>query len=134
MTRNEIDFHIQSTYGVVAERLFASDPTTAVYRHPGGRKWFAVIMELAPCRLGLEGKELITVINLKVDPLLGEILRTKECFYPAYHMNKEKWISAEISERSDPLELYGLIAMSFRLTKTKKDIETQEKRMNNEDH
>lgn len=121
MTRTELDQYIKLTYKASPERLFPKYPTFAIYRHQNGRKWFAVIMELAPKTLGLEGSEPITVINLKVDPILCDILRTKEGFFPAYHMNKEKWITVQISERTDKDELYGLIAMSFRLTKTKKD-------------
>ncbi len=122
MTRTELDQFIKKTYGVDAERLFAKHPTTAVYRHPKGRKWFAVIMEIAPRILGLHGSEPITIINLKVDPILGDVLREKEGYFPAYHMNKEKWITAFISENTDENELFGLLAMSHRLTKTKQDL------------
>ncbi|WP_316378062.1 MmcQ/YjbR family DNA-binding protein, partial [Enterococcus faecium] len=33
---------------------------------------------------------------LKVDPELGGILRGKEGYFPAYHMNKEHWISIDL--------------------------------------
>lgn len=123
MTRFHLDSHINETYGVCAERLFQKNPTTAIYRHPIGRKWFAVIMELNPKILGLDGIDPVTVVNLKVDPILGDILRTEEGFFPAYHMNKEKWITAVISEYSDEQKIFGLLAMSHRLTKTKRDTE-----------
>lgn len=123
MTRFDVDSYINETYGVSAEHLFAKNPTTAIYRHPIGKKWFAVIMELNPKIFGLDGIAPITVVNLKVDPILGDILRTKDGFYPAYHMNQEKWITAVINEACDKQELFGLLAMSHRLTKTKKDFE-----------
>lgn len=131
MTRTDLDIFINKTYGVSAERLFAKSPTTAVYRHPAGRKWFAVIMELNPKIFGLAGSSPVTVVNLKVDPILGDILRTKGGYYPAYHMNKEKWISALINDAADENELFGLVAMSYRLTKTKKDLKEEQ---TNEDH
>lgn len=121
MTRFDLDSHINEAYGVFAERLFQKSPTTAIYRHPVGRKWFAVIMELNPKRFGLERSTPITVVNLKVDPILGDILRTEEGFFPAYHMNKEKWITAIIDENSDEQKIFSLLEMSHRLTKTKKD-------------
>ena len=121
MTRFDLDAHINKTYGVFAERLFQKSPTTAIYRHPAGRKWFAVIMELNPKIFGIQSGSPITVVNLKVDPILGDILRSEEGFYPAYHMNKEKWITAVIDENSDEQKILGLLAMSHRLTKTKKD-------------
>ena len=121
MTRFDLDAHINKTYGVFAERLFQKSPATAIYRHPSGRKWFAIIMELNPKILGIQSDSPITVVNLKVDPILGDILRTEDGFYPAYHMNKEKWITAVIDENSDEQKILGLLAMSHRLTKTKKD-------------
>ena len=123
MTRKDLDRFIFATYGVTEERLFAKNPTTAVYRHKQGRKWFAIIMEVSPRVLGLSAKEPIVIVNLKVDPILCDILRTKDGFFPAYHMNKEKWISAQICDQTDRDELFGLLAMSHRLTKTKKDLE-----------
>lgn len=123
MTRYDLDSHINNTYGVSSERLFHKNPTTAIYRHPRGRKWFAVVMELNPKIFGLDGDDPITIVNLKVDPILGDILRTEAGFYPAYHMNKEKWISAMVGDASDKQKIFGLVAMSHRLTKTKKDVE-----------
>lgn len=119
MTRTELDQHIRNTYGVLPERLFPKYPTFAIYRRNECKKWFAVIMELSPDKLGLEGSSPVTVVNLKVDPLLGEILRGKSGFYPAYHMNKINWISAIIDDQTDQNELFGLIAMSHRLIQTK---------------
>ena len=116
MTRKELDLHLKNTYDAQGERLFPKYPTFAVYRHFVGRKWFAVIMELSPNKIGLTGDKAVTVVNLKVDPLLGEILRTKDGYYPAYHMNKVNWVTAVIDENTDRDELFGLIAMSYRLT------------------
>ena len=121
MTRTELDQFIRKTYKVEAERLFAKNPTTAIYRHPKGRKWFAVIMEVSPKILGLKGTDQITIMNLKIDPVLGDLLKDKASYYPAYHMNKEKWITALIDRNTDHNGLIGLIAMSHRLTKTKQD-------------
>jgi len=126
MNRLEFDRYINKTYGVTAERLFPKYPTFAAYRHPKGRKWFAVVMELAPQILGLSGTTPVTVVNLKIEPTLCDILKTKDGFHPAYHMNKEKWITVEIGESTDANELYGLLAMSHRLTSTKKDIDQKE--------
>ena len=47
--------YIEDTYAVTGERLFARDPATCVFRHGSNRKWFAVIMEIPRCKLGLPG-------------------------------------------------------------------------------
>ena len=120
MTRSELDGIIRERYGVSGERLFAKYPGFSVYRHTIGRKWFAVIMELPGEKFGKFGKR-INVVNLKVDPHLCDLLRMARGFFPAYHMNKQNWITAEIDEHTDTEQLLGLLSMSYRLTKTKAD-------------
>ena len=72
-------------------------------------------MEVPRNKLGLSGSEPMTIMNLKCEPLLIDALRTETGFYPAYHMNKEHWISAVLSAVEDD-KLRFLIDMSWELT------------------
>lgn len=55
-------------------------------------------------------------MNVKVDPLLTGSLRTQRGILPAYHMNKERWISV-LLDGSVPLEqALALLDMSYALT------------------
>ena len=78
--------YIEDTYAVTGERLFARDPATCVFRHGSNRKWFAVIMEIPRCKLGLPGGEAICVMNVKCDPRMIGSFRMEPGFFPAYHM------------------------------------------------
>ena len=56
-------------------------------------------------------------MNVKVDPLLTGALRTQRGILPAYHMNKERWVSV-LLDGSVPLEqALALLDMSFSLTR-----------------
>ena len=45
------------------------------------------------------------------------ISRMKEGFYPAYHMNKDKWISILMDGTVPAKEIMELIELSYSLTK-----------------
>ena len=85
--------HLQDIYGTGPEHLWAQYPTYSVFRHPLSRKWYAIIMDIPKSRLGLEGDEPVTVLNLKCSPLMVGSLLSEPGFFPAYHMNKTSWIS-----------------------------------------
>lgn len=87
--RARIMEHIQSTFGTEPEYLWADSPDTAVFRHPASRKWFAILMDVDPSRLGLLGEEAVWVMNIKSSPLMISSLLSEKGFLPAYHMNKD---------------------------------------------
>ncbi|MFD1902374.1 MmcQ/YjbR family DNA-binding protein [Enterococcus termitis] len=58
----------------------------------------------------------IDVINLKINPELNEIVRNKNGYYQAYHMNKEHWITIDLSAVESLGQIAGLIDDSFKLT------------------
>ncbi|WP_318256315.1 MmcQ/YjbR family DNA-binding protein [Rodentibacter caecimuris] len=60
----------------------------------------------------------ISVINVKAKPEAIGSLRLIKGVYPAYHMNKEHWISLNLAEIDEGL-LLELLAESFALTMKK---------------
>ena len=62
------------------------------------------------------GDELISVMNVKVDPDDSPALCMQADIFPGYHMNKKHWISI-LLDRSVPLPLIEeLLEKSFELT------------------
>lgn len=59
------------------------------------------------------------MINLKCDPFLIGSLRAQKGFHPAYHMNKEKWISIRLDGSVPEEQIRRLIDLSFELTRSK---------------
>jgi predicted DNA-binding protein (MmcQ/YjbR family) len=117
--RQFLDNHITHTYGATAEYPWASAPSYGVYRHSHNKKWFAVIMDIPAAKLGLENDEIISIVNLKCDPILIGSLHKDNGIYPAYHMNKSYWISVVLDGTVDTEKLKWLTEISHTLTKGK---------------
>ena len=116
MKRVELEEYLTKTYLSNAEFLWKSAPSFAVFRHSENKKWFAVIMKIPKCKLGLKQEGEIEIINLKTEPLLLYELLQDNAIFRAYHMNKEKWISVDVlNVEKDKLK--WLIDISFNLTK-----------------
>ena len=72
-------------------------------------------------RLGLPGSGTVDILNVKCDPALGGFLRTREGFHPAYHMNKEKWLTIRLDGSVPEEEIKNLIDLSYDLTAERKE-------------
>ena len=108
MTKRElIDYCL--TYPAAYED-YPFDDTTALVRHSGNKKMFALIAER-------NGK---LYINLKCDPIKADTLRTVfESVEAGWHMNKDHWITVYIDGAVPGQELYEMIQHSYDLTKPK---------------
>ncbi|OBW91331.1 MmcQ/YjbR family DNA-binding protein [Gallibacterium salpingitidis] len=118
MLTPQILFHyLQDRYQTKPETLFAKHPDYAVFRHYRSRKWFALFMPVPAKKLGLASNEVLNILNLKLEPQFIDVLRQQKGYYPAYHMNKEHWISIDLAMVSSLEELIPLIEDSYHLTK-----------------
>ena len=115
MGRQKIEDFIRSEFGVEGDRLWVRFPDYVVFRSKRNRKWFAVVMDVEKRRLGLDGEGKTDIINLKCDPiLLGSLLQSRG-FLPAYHMNKEKWVSILLDGSVPEKDVTDLISFSYAL-------------------
>ena len=111
--RERIMRYMQDTYGTEAEYLWADSPDSAVFRHPASRKWYAIIMGVLPERLGLSGEQVLYVMNVKCSTIMiGSLLSTKG-FLPAYHMNKNHWISIVLDNSVPDDQITPLLELSY---------------------
>ena len=118
--RKALEAYISETYAVDAETPWAPDSDHAVFRHPNNRKWFAVLMTIPRAKLGLSGDGSIEVVNLKCGPILASSLRSEPGFFPAWHMNKNHWITAALDGSADEEQIKWLLEISWDLTGPKK--------------
>ena len=125
MTRQDLLTHIAETYGIAPDYPFEEDFVTAVFRHTGNRKWFAIAMRIPCGKLGLRGEGHVDVVNLKVSPEMIPSLTQEPGIFPAYHMSKTHWVTVALDGTepgaSDEMTVF-LTEVSFTLTakKTKK--------------
>ncbi len=111
--------YIADAYGTDAEFPWEKYPNYAVFRHKGNNKWFALIMEVPAERLGLKQGGRLYIVNVKCDPLMADALRAEKGFFPAYHMNKQHWISIALDGTADEEKIKALLDMSYELTAPK---------------
>ncbi|MBU3877072.1 MmcQ/YjbR family DNA-binding protein [Faecalicatena sp. AGMB00832] len=124
MNRKEVFEWVMEAYGT--EPDYPWKDSNAVLRHKHNKKWYGVILEVSYKKLGFDesGRELGTnedevtdVLNVKCDPMMIGSLRQQPGYFPAYHMNKEKWISILLDGTVPQENIKSLLEMSFELTK-----------------
>lgn len=113
--------YIKKEYKVTPDYPWKKYPDNAVFRHPDNNKWFALVMDVATDKLGQIGAERITVVNLKIaDALFRDTIIREEGIIPAYHMNKQNWITVFLDGTVPEERVYDLLDMSYRATASAK--------------
>ena len=120
MNREELEEWILATYQTQVDFPWEKHPTYQVFRHSSNKKWFAVILEVPKEKLGLPGEGVLQVVNIKCDPIMVGSLRLEPGFFPAYHMNKEKWLTIALDGTVPAQRIQMLIDISFGLTAPKR--------------
>ncbi|MDF7674226.1 MmcQ/YjbR family DNA-binding protein [Acetobacteraceae bacterium ESL0709] len=116
MKRDTLLDYVRREFGAEPEYLWPRFPSYAVLRHHGRGKWFAIIMKVSGATLGLKMKDDVEIVNVKAKPAHIVFLLQKEGIFPAYHMNKNHWISVRLDGPLSSKEICGLLADSYGLT------------------
>lgn len=116
MKREALFSYAREHFNAEPEYLWSNLPGYAVLRHHDGSKWFGIVMEVPGTKLGLNTEEKVDILDVKVRPEHIGSLRQKEGILPAYHMNKEHWISVLLSGPLSTQEIQQLLADSHALT------------------
>ena len=103
--------------GTEPDYPFDEDFKTAVLRHKGSRKWFAVVMRVSRRKFGLDSDEAVDIVNLKIPLEMFGFFGKEQGVYPAYHMNKLHWVSVLLSDAADSTVEF-LANVSYEETKT----------------
>ena len=118
MTKQSLFEYCLSTYGTSPDYPFEGDFETAVFRHSGSRKWYAIVMRVSRRKFGFDSDEIIDVVNLKLPTEMFGSFGASDGVYPAYHMNKLHWVSVLLHDSSDGIVEF-LLNVSFEATKSK---------------
>ena len=88
------------------------DPNWTIMRHHGNRKMFAAIY----------ARQGHIWLNLKADPMWGDLWKQNwPAVVPAYHMNKQHWISVLLPDAPDDV-IEFLTNCSFEATRSKRKL------------
>lgn len=121
MTREEFFNLCGEQYGTSPDYPFDKDFETAVFRHSDTQKWYAIMMKVQRSKFSSYKSqsspyETVDVVNLKLPIELFGSFAPSDGVYPAYHMNKQHWISVILKDvQADTLEF--LVGVSFDATK-----------------
>ena len=105
---------VQKKYGNQLEYLWEKSPDTAVLRHEGNQKWYALVMRIPWDKLEKGREGLAEAVNIKHDQVAD--LLSKKGIYPAFHMNKRYWLSLALDDSLQDEEVIELIERSWNLT------------------
>lgn len=70
-------------------------------------------MDLPANRLGVEGSEVVDVMNVKCSTMMIGSLLSEAGFFPAYHMNKDHWLSILLDGSVPDEQIFPLLGMSY---------------------
>lgn len=119
MNRQELIDYIFDTYSVEPDYPFPRDDVSCVFRHIDNRKWFGIAMVIPYRTLGISRKGNVDILNIKCSPVIIGSLRGKPGFHPAYHMNKDKWITVLLDGSAGQKDITALLDMSYTMTASK---------------
>lgn len=117
INREEIFTYVKEKFDTEPDYPWFKYPNYAVLRNNRNGKWYGVIMNVPTVKLGLSGEGRVDIINLKGDPEFNSLLRSQQGILPAYHMNKEHWITIVLDSSFPKGKIYDLINWSYNLTK-----------------
>ena len=111
LARRIVDF-ARENLGDELEFLWKQFPDYAVLRRKDTQKWYAVLMRLPRCKLGLDSDEMVEIIDLR---------RTSDAddprFLPGYHKNKKSWMTIVLDGTTSFNALGSLLALSYNAAK-----------------
>lgn len=119
MFRLQLEQYICETYNTNADCPWSKYPDYKVFRHTNNKKWFALIMDVPKEKLGLTGDGTLAVVNLKCGSIMAGSLRNEKGFFPAYHMNKDNWISVALDGSVPDDKIKLLLDISYDETDVK---------------
>lgn len=123
MTREEVLGYCRRQYHTVPD--YPWNDNNAVLRHADNNKWYGLIMTVDGGKLGLSPRKQVEILNVKCDPVLSSYLRQQQGFYPAYHMNKENWLSILLADSENDETIKNLIDWSYQATAQKKSVKSR---------
>ena len=118
MRRQDIFVWCKQQYDV--EPDYPWNDWNAVLRHKDNRKWFGLVLEVKGNKLGMDTEKMVDLLNIKCDPVLIGSLLLRRGFFPAYHMNKDNWVSILLDALENDEKIKSLLDMSYEMTRSRK--------------
>ncbi|WP_127849448.1 MmcQ/YjbR family DNA-binding protein [Lacticaseibacillus hulanensis] len=99
------------------EFLWAKFPNNAIIRRADNRKWYALLVKVTEDKVGLPDKDPVDVLVVRADPATIADQLHSGAALPAYHMNKQHWLSYRLNNGTDLKWLMARVGESRELAK-----------------
>ena len=119
MNKYEFASYIEDFYGIKYDCPFEDELDAWAFRHPDNKKWFALVMRIKKCKLGIDSSEFIDVVNLKCAPEIMDDLWHEYGVFPAYHMSKKHWLTLCLDGSCNDETIKFVTNISYTLTEKK---------------
>lgn len=114
--------YVKQKYGTEPDYPWEGDRVHAVLRHGDTGKWYAVAMTVPRKTIGIDDDGKTDILNVKCEPIMIGSLLMNDGYFPAYHMNKEHWITVILDGTVPFEEICGVVNISYGMTKPRKNM------------
>lgn len=112
---NRITNWIINQYNDLPTFLWSKFPGYGVFKTSRNDKWYAIIMNINKNKI-TKGNEEVEILNVKLDEKEIKDLLKRKGFYPAYHMNKNNWLTIILDDTLSDEEIISYIVKSHQFT------------------
>ena len=111
-----ISKYIEEKYKDLPEFLWEKFPNYAIYRKKENKKWYALFgaVNLLKIDKKSKSKDIVEIINIKVDKEETQNLIKQKGIFEAYHMNKKSWVTIILDDTLEDIEIKNLIDKSYQ--------------------
>ena len=111
-----ISKYIEEKYKDLPEFLWEKFPNYAIYRKKENKKWYALFgaVNLLKIDKKSKSKDIVEIINIKVNKEETQNLIKQKGIFEAYHMNKKSWVTIILDDTLEDIEIKNLIDKSYQ--------------------
>lgn len=106
---------VRDKYGDELEYLWKKISDNAVWRRKDTGKWYAAMLMVSKCKLGIDSDEPVEIIDLRMEPEKLEQLLDHKKFFPGWHMNKKSWYTIILDGTVEIEEIKKRLEQSYAL-------------------
>lgn len=117
---NRIADYVLKKYGDKPLFLWEKFPNYAVFKNSYNNKWYMAIMNIDYSKIDKTKSGEIEIIDVKIDKDKVDSIIKENGIYPAYHMNKQSWITILLDDTLADNIIFDYIDYSYLITKQKK--------------
>ena len=107
--------YVKEKYKGDFEFLWEKFPENAIVRRHDNKKWYAALLTVSRCKIGLAGCDKIEIIDLRMVPEDIEKFVDGKKYFWGYHMNKKHWVTLCLDGSVPLKEIFERIDASYHL-------------------